>query len=42
MGDDLMNWEVKHVHEHYEIYINGDFYCSVDNMAEVREIIEKL
>ena len=37
-----MNWEVKHVHEHYEIYVNGNFYCSADNMTEVSEIIEKL
>ena len=36
-----MNYEVKQVYGHYEIYINGEFYCSADNMAEVREEIEK-
>lgn len=35
-----MNYEVKQVHGHYEIYINGDFYCSAENMTEVREEIE--
>ena len=37
-----MNYEVKQIHGHYEIYIDGNFYCSVDNMTEVREEIEKL
>ena len=36
-----MNYEIKHVYGHYEIYINGEFYCTADNMAEVREEIEK-
>ena len=36
-----MNYEVKRVYQHYEIYINGKFYCTADNMAEVREEIEK-
>lgn len=35
-----MDYEVKRVHEHFEIYINGEFYCTADNMAEVREEIE--
>lgn len=37
-----MNYEIKQVHQHYEIYINGNFYCSADNMNEVREELEKV
>lgn len=37
-----MNYEVKKVHQHYEIYINGKFYCTADNMTEVREELEKV
>ena len=36
-----MNYEVKQVHGHYEIYIDGNFYCTADNMVEVVEEIEK-
>lgn len=36
-----MNYEVKQVHGHYEIYINGKFYCTADNMTEVEEELEK-
>ena len=32
-----MKVEVRHVMEHYEIYINGKFYCSCDNKREVDE-----
>ena len=28
---------IKPVMEHYEIYINGKFYCSVDNLKELQE-----
>ena len=37
-----MNYEIKPNHEHFDIYIDGHFYCSVDNMAEAREEIEKI
>ena len=37
-----MDYEIKHVHGHFEIYINGKFYCTADNMAEVDEEIENL
>ena len=36
-----MSYEIKYVHGHYEIYINGKFYCTADNMAEVEEELEK-
>lgn len=37
-----MNYEIKYVYGHYEIYVNGEFYCSADDMTEVREEIEKI
>ena len=32
--------EIKNVKGHYEIWICGKFYCSCDNMVEVREEIK--
>lgn len=37
-----MDYEVKHIHGHFEIYVNGKFYCTADNMVEVDEEIENL
>lgn len=34
-----MKYEIIDVRGHYEIYINGNFYCSVDTYTEaIREI----
>lgn len=34
-----MNYRIVNKGGHYEVYINGEFYCSADNMSEVnREI----
>ena len=33
--------EIKNVKGHYEVWICGKFYCSCDNMDEVREELEK-
>ena len=33
--------EIKNVKGYYEIWIFGKFYCSCDNMDEVREELEK-
>lgn len=30
----MQEYEIKHVKDHYEVYINGEFYCSADNMIE--------
>ena len=27
-------YEIKHINGHYEIYIDGEFYCSADTLAE--------
>ena len=32
-----MQIKIKQVREHYEIYINGKFYCSADNLKEVEK-----
>lgn len=29
-------------HGHYEIYVDGEFYCSCDNASEVVEEVEAL
>lgn len=31
MSDDV---EIKQIHSHWEVYINGEFYCSADNYTE--------
>ena len=33
---------VKRVMEHYHIFVNGEFYCSCDNDAEVDEELSHL
>ena len=37
-----MDYEIRPVYGHFEIYINGKFYCTADNMTEVDEEIENL
>ena len=32
--------EIVPVKEHFEVYINGAFYCSVDSRREAKEEIE--
>ena len=29
--------DVRKVREHYEVYVDGKFYCSCDNLREVDE-----
>ena len=38
----VVNAEIKNVNGHYEIFVNGKFYCSCDNMDEVGEEIAQL
>jgi hypothetical protein len=34
-----MNFEIKHVHDHYELFVDGRFYGSYDTVSEaVKEI----
>ena len=35
-----MNYKIINTGGHYEIYINGKFYCSADNMSEATREIE--
>lgn len=37
-----MNIKVTQVKGHYEIYINGKFYCSADNLKEVEKELETI
>ena len=30
-----MEYEIKNVNGHYEVYVNGKLYCTADNMEEV-------
>lgn len=34
--------EIKAVHGHYEVYINGQFYCSADTRAEAEAEIKEV
>jgi hypothetical protein len=31
-----------HVNGHYEVYINGEFYCSTDSMMEAINEVENM
>lgn len=33
---------IEGVHGHYEIYVDGEFYCSCDSASEVIEEIERI
>lgn len=33
-------FKMEKVQEHYEVYINGEFYCSADNPIEAAKEIE--
>lgn len=35
-----MSYDIVPVRGHYEVYINGEFYCSADNMTEAAKEIE--
>lgn len=37
-----MKIDVRNVRGHYEIYINGIFYCSCDTMEEVDEELNNM
>lgn len=34
-------FEIKPAREHFEVYLDGKFYCSVDTEAEAEKEIEK-
>ena len=36
------SWEVYKVMEHYELYVNGEFWSSGDNRREIEEELEAL
>lgn len=38
----MANIIIKHVKEHYEIWIDDEFYCSCDNLQEVGEEIKNI
>lgn len=35
------SYEIKNVNGHYEVYLNGLFYCSADTMFEAVDELEK-
>lgn len=37
-----MEYKIVPVHEHYNVYINGEFYCSADTWSEAVREIENL
>lgn len=36
----MVEYEIKHREQHYELYINGRFYCSTDTIEEAVEEME--
>lgn len=34
-----MDYKVKPVKEHFELWINGEFYCTCDNLSEIDEAL---
>lgn len=36
-----MDIDIHKAHEHYEVYIQGKFYCSADTLEEAIEEIEE-
>lgn len=36
-----MEYEIKRNREHFEVYINGELYCTADSHKEAREEIER-
>ena len=36
-----MNIQIKTTRGYFEVYINGEFYCSADNMREAINEVEK-
>lgn len=36
-----MDIDIHKVYEHYEVYIQGKFYCSTDTLTEAIEEIEQ-
>lgn len=36
-----MTHEIRPVHEHFEVYINGKFYCSADTWKEADDEIKE-
>lgn len=33
------NFEIRHERDHYEVYVNGAFYCSADTYSEANQEI---
>ena len=36
-----MNWKIVHNKDHYNVYINGKFYCSADTFEEAVKELEE-
>lgn len=35
-------YEIRHNNEHYELYVNGKFYCSADTFTEAAKEIDNM
>ena len=36
-----MSYQIIPKHGHFEVYVNGKFYCSADNFVEALQELEK-
>ena len=37
----LVDYEITPVAGHYDVYIDGEFYCSADSHSEAKDEVEK-
>ena len=42
MTNDVYSIKIKHVYGHYEVFINGEFYCSADSLTEATKEVEAI
>lgn len=36
----MSDYKIIHINDHYEVYLNGKFYCSADTKSEAEKEIE--
>lgn len=38
----MSNGKIIRKHDHYEVYVNGKFYCSTDTLTEAAEELDRV
>ena len=42
MQGDIYSIKIEQVYGHYEVLVNGEFYCSTDNLIEALQEVEAI